>query len=160
MISRRGSSKPQASKNLPIRAGFGADTLHLGQTKEELVSSIGKPESITRKYRGQYFLNYPSQGVQVDLGNSRGRVKYLYFFRRGVRGNEAAKIVTDRGIRPGDTQKKVLRRLGEPQEKGRGVVITPKLRLGDWFHYHEGITFEFGGDECIDMITITSPERR
>ena len=144
---------------LLIRPGFGAESLHLGQSKSGVLSTVGKPESITRKYRGQYFLNYPTQGLQVDLGRSTGSVRYLYFFRSGVRGNHAATVATDRGIRPGDTQQKVLKRLGKPQEKGSGVAITERLRLGDWFHYADGMTLEFGDDKRVDMITIARPAK-
>jgi len=154
MTERSSVFPTSSSKRQVIRPGFGSDDLHLGQTKHDVLTLLGKPEGTTRKYKGQYFLNYPAQGLQVDLGKANGRVKYLYFFRSGVRGNRAATIVTDRGIRLGDTQQAVLKRLGEPQEKGKGVVITPRIRLGDWFHYARGITFEFGDDGRIDMITL------
>jgi hypothetical protein len=58
------SRKPNSSLNLVIEPGFDSEDLHIGQTEQEVVSVLGKPESVTRKYKGQYFYNYPIQGFK------------------------------------------------------------------------------------------------
>ena len=147
-----------SSAKLPewvVRSGIGADSLHIGQTEQEVLTVLGSPESTTRKYEDQYYLNYPTQGLEIDLKEHGGRIKYLYFFRSGVRGNNGARVVTSKGIRPGDTRQRVLDLLGDPDEKGSPVDLNSGTHFGEWFRYANGINFQFGKDDRVDMITIT-----
>jgi len=150
---------PDVSKISAVKAGFGSAALHIGQTEEEIKSVLGKPESRTRKYKGEYYYNYPAKGVELDFGKPGGRVKRIFFFRMGVRGNRQAQVVTDAGIKPGDTRERVLGLLGDPSEQGKPVVLNSGIRFGEWFRYSSGVNFEFGEDGRLDMITITSPDR-
>jgi hypothetical protein len=151
---------PNAPRIRTVKAGFGSQTLHIGQTEEQVQSVLGKPESRTRKYKGQYYYNYPGKGIEIDFGKPRGRAKHIFFFRKGVRGNRQARVLTDAGIRPGDTRERVLELLGDPGDRGNPVVLNSGIHFGEWFHYRSGINFQFGQDGRLDMITITSPDRR
>lgn len=151
------SPKINPHVKLVIEPGFGSDDLHIGQTEQEVLTVLGKPESVTRKYKGQYFYNYPSQGMEIDFGKRGGRTKFLYFFRSGVRGNQGAKVVTSHGIKPGDRQRRVLEVLGDPQKAGPATVLNSGTRLGEWFSYASGLNLQFGEDRRIDMITVTKP---
>lgn len=141
-----------------IKPGFGSNALHIGQTESEVIAFLGKPESRTRKYEGQYFYNYPNQGLEVDFGKRGGRVEYIFYFREGVRGNAQANVGTDCGIRLGDTKEHVLKAYGDPDEQGAPVVLNSGSRFGEWFRYRAGINFQFGADERVDMITVTSAD--
>lgn len=143
-----------------IKAGFGSDALHIGQAEADVVSVLGKPENKTWKYKGQYFYNYPKLGVEVDFGKRGGRVKYIFYFREGIRGNHQADVVTDVGIRLGDTKKDVLKLLGDPDEMGTPITLHSGTHFGEWFRYRGGINFQFGEDERVDMITVMSPRKR
>ena len=143
-----------------LKPGFGSSTLHLGQTEAEVKAILGKPESCTRKYEGQYFFNYPLRGLQVDFGVQGGVVTYIFYFRDGVRRNCQANVLIEGGIAPGDTKEKVLARMGEPNERGEPVTLHSGIRFGEWFHYDAGITFEFGDDGKVDMVTITAASDR
>lgn len=84
-----------SSKVFTIKPGFGSETLHVGQTEQDVKIVLGKPESRTRKYEGQYYYNYPSKGIEVDFGGRVSGIKFIFYFREGVRGNRQAKVVTD-----------------------------------------------------------------
>lgn len=150
------SKRHISSVSSVIYPGVGSDDLHLGQIQAEVVATLGKPESTTRKYEGQFFYNYPDLGIEVDFAHRGGRVAYLFFFRQGVRGNRQADVITDRGIRPGDTREKVLNLLGDPEEKGAPTILNSGKHFGEWFSYHAGINLQFGSDGRVDMITITA----
>jgi len=140
-----------------LKPGFGSDALHIGQSEAEVIAVLGKPESRTRKYKGQYFYNYPLRGLEVDFGERGGSVKYIFYFRGGIRGNRQAEVVTDVGVAPGDVRDKVLQLLGPPDERGAPVTLHSGTRFGEWFRYRSGINFQFGDDGRVDMITITWP---
>jgi hypothetical protein len=141
-----------------IKPGFGCDILHLGQSELDVMSALGRPETRTEKYKGQYFYNYPSRGIEVDFARKGGVIAYLFFFREGVRGNRQANVETEQGIGPGDTKEQVLRLLGEPDENGAPEVLNSGVRFGEWFSYRAGINLQFGEDGRVNMITITSPK--
>jgi|ERR1035438_514183 hypothetical protein len=143
-----------------VKPGFGSDALHVGQTESEVVAVLGKPESRTRKYKGEYYYNYPSKGLEVDFGKRGGLIKHIFCFRKGFRGNRQAGVVTDLGVKPGDTQENVLRLMGKPDAKGGPLTLRSGDCLAEWFRYNDGINFQFSEDGRVDMITITSPERR
>ena len=146
----------KAADNSVIMPGYGSQTLHVGQAECEVVGALGKPESRTRKYKGQYFYNYPSRGLQVDFDQQNGeRVANLFYFRDGVGGNRQANVTTDTGIRPGDTRKKVLKLLGDSDEKGSPEILSSGARFGDRFRYRTGINLEFDEDGRVNMITVT-----
>jgi len=121
---------------------------------------LGKPESRTRKYEGQYFYNYPLCGLEVDFGVQGGVVTYIFCFRDGVRGNRQANVTTEGGIAPGDTKERVLAVMGEPDERGEPVSLHSGIRFGEWFRYDAGINFQFGDDGRVDMVTITAASGR
>lgn len=141
-----------------MKPGHGSEVLHIGQSESEIIAVLGKPESRTRKYEGEYYYNYPSRGLEFDFGERGGRVRYIFCFREGVRGNRQAAVVTDLGLKPGDTRQRVLRLMGNPQQQGTPVVFRDGTRFGDWVRYANGINFQFGEDGRVDMITITAPD--
>jgi hypothetical protein len=140
-----------------MKPGFGSECLHLGQIETEVRELLGKPESITRKHKGQFFYNYPSLGLEVDFGKSGGEVAYLFFFREGFRGNRQGPMETVHGIRPGDSKDKVLQLLGTPSKERASVQLNMGGQLEAWFQYLIGINFQFGPDDSVDMITIVAP---
>jgi hypothetical protein len=83
----------------------------------------------------------------------------MYFFRSGVRGNQRAKVVTSHGIKPGDTQRRVLDVLGSAHKVGPPAVLNSGTRFGEWSSYASGLNFQFGEDGRIDMITVTKPQK-
>lgn len=157
MTKSQKTSNVGSPPSFVVEPGVGSKNLHIGQTEEEVLTVLGKPENVTRKYKGQYFYDYPSKGLEVDFGKSGGRVKYLYFFRSGVRGNQGANVVTTHGIRPGAPRRRVLELLGEPQERGAPVELNSGSRFGEWFSYASGLNVQFGEDKRVDMITVTRP---
>jgi len=72
-----------------------------------VVAVLGKPESRTRKYKGEYYYNYPVRGWRWISENAGGLIKHIFCFRKGFRGNRQAGVVTDLGVKPGDTQENV-----------------------------------------------------
>ena len=139
-----------------MKPGFGSDVLHIGQTETEVMTVLGKPESRTKKHKGEFYYNYPKQGLELDFG-SRGVAPEVHLcFRESVRGNRQAAVVTDVGLQPGDTRQRVLELMGNPEEGGAPRVPSSGIRFGEWFRYSAGINLQFGEDGCIDMITITS----
>jgi hypothetical protein len=140
-----------------MKPGFGSGWLHLGQFEREVLERLGKPESVTRKYKGQYFYNYPSLGLEVDFGIRGGSIACLYFFREGFRGNRQSPMETVYGIRPGDSRERVLESLGQPTSEGKAVTLNMGGTLEAWFRYDIGINFQFASDDAINMITLTSP---
>lgn len=144
---------------LVVRPGYGAKELHLRQTERRVRELLGKPESIIRKFAGQYFLNFLSKGIQVDVGKKGGRTKHIYFFRKGVNGYSEAPVVTVDGLGVADTRGKVLRLKGKPQKSGKPFVLNWGEYVGEWWFYNDGINFTFGQDHRVDMISIL-PRRR
>jgi len=137
--------------------GFGSSLLHRGQTELEVETVLGKRESLTRKFKGQYFYNFPSQGIEVDFGRRGGVVEYLFFFREGFRGNSKSLMFTLENIQPGDPREKVLRVFGRPQAEDQRRPFLGRRTLDAWLHYDAGINFQLGTDDCINMITICAP---
>ncbi|HZQ17926.1 MAG TPA: hypothetical protein VFA90_04325 [Terriglobales bacterium] len=150
----------QASGLLMIRPGYGADNLHLGQTESEIVIALGQPESRTRKYKGEYYYNYPGLGFEFDFGQRGGLVRYIFCFREGFRRNRQARVVTDRGIKPGDSKEAVLKLMGRPDAQGKATTLHFGDRLAAWFRYNDGINFQFDDDGRIEMITIAAPRQQ
>jgi len=142
-----------------VKPGWGSSDLHLGQSEREVQLLLGVPESVTRKYKGQYFYNYPRHGLEVDFGKKGGQVEYLFFFREGFRENRQAPMETIHSIRPGDSRKKVMDLLGRPDSEGKAIQLNMGGKLAAWFLYNTGINLQFGEDDRIDMITITAAER-
>jgi hypothetical protein len=142
-----------------MKPGFGSECLHLGQSEEHVRKFVGTPESITRKYKGQYFYNYPGLGLEVDFGERGGDAAYLFFFRQGFRGNRQGSMKTVHGISPGDKREKVLKLLGPPTSEGESVALNMGGSLDAWFQYDIGINFQFGPDDVINMITIAKSLR-
>lgn len=93
----------------------------------------------------------------MDFRKRGGKTKYIFYFGEGVgvRGNRQADVMTDVGIKPGDTRERVLKLHGDPHKKGAPVTLSDGTRLGEWFRYRSGINFQFGQDGRVDMITIT-----
>lgn len=144
---------------LIVRPGYGAKELHLRQTECQVRELLGTPESIIRKFAGQYFLNFLSKGIQVDIGKKGGRAKHIYFFRKDVNGYSEAPVVTLDGLRVADTRSKVLRLKGKPHRSGKPLVLNWGKYVGEWWFYNDGINFTFGRDHRVDMISIL-PSRR
>ncbi|GAC1646546.1 MAG: hypothetical protein NVS9B15_04670 [Acidobacteriaceae bacterium] len=128
--------------------------MHLGQSRKEIVETFGEPESITSQYRGEYYLNYPSIGFEVDIGSRNGVAKYMFFFREGVRGHSGADVILEGGLKLGDTRFQVIKILGEPSKSGDPTTLNSGESFGEWFSYSFGVNLQFGTDNRIDMITI------
>ena len=142
-----------------MEPGFGSASLHLGQSEQEVEAVLGHRQSLTRKFAGQYFYNYPKLGLEIDFGQRGGNAKYLYFFRSGFRGNTSTEMFTTGNIRPGDSRSKVLDVFGKPQRESEAVPFMNRS-IDAWSHYDIGINFQFGPDDYINMITISCPETR
>lgn len=141
-----------------MRPGFGSNALHLGQTEQEVQSFLGTRESLTRKFPGQYFYNYPSKGIEVDFGCRGGLAAHLYFFRKGFRENSGSRMRTIGNIAPGETRQRVLAVFGKPQRESEALPFLHGRMIDAWSHYDIGINFQFGDDNRVNMITITHPE--
>jgi hypothetical protein len=141
---------------LVIRPGFGAKTLHLGLSQQEVRESLGKPSSVTRKYEGQYFFNYANLGIEVDFGQKDGHITYIFFFRKGVSGHQqTAMVKTAEGILLGDSKEKVLEALGPPDGESPAVELSSGGTVAAWFRYDIGLNFQFSSDDLVDMITVS-----
>ena len=149
-MAAQGSRK----KDLVVRPGYGADELHLRQTEQQVRKFLGKPESVIRRFKGQYFLNYFKKGVQVDIGKTGGRVRYIYFYREGVMDYSGARVLTLDGLTVADSRSRVLRRRGKPDKSGKPFVLNWGEYVGEWCYYQDGINFTFGRDHRVDMISI------
>jgi hypothetical protein len=158
MTAKPDSSRQRDPMMLILRPGRGSAEIYLGQNEKQVRRILGVPRSIVGKYKAQYFYNYPALGIEVDFGKKGGRAKYLYFFREGVRKHRQAAVVTTDGLKPADPRTKVLRKLGRPDRSGKGITLTDGGFFGEWMTYNQGITFEFGPDHRIDMITILRPK--
>lgn len=143
-----------AFRKLVVQPGYGSEQLHLGQNEREVRDLLGAPDSITRKFEGQYFYNYHPLGIQLDFGKRGGRVRYIYFFRGGVRNYRRAKMATSDALSVGDRRSKVLSRRGRPDQKGEAFVLNWGEFSGEWMTYDDGINFQFGRDHKVDMIAI------
>jgi hypothetical protein len=154
MAAKKSKKKSIEINLLVVRKGYGADQLHLRQTERQVREFLGKPESITRKFKGQYFLNYFRNGIQVDIGRPGGWVRHIYFFRESVRKYSGARMATTDGLKVGDPRTKVLRLLGKPHKSGKPFILHWGEYVGEWWWYKEGISFTFGRDHRADAISI------
>lgn len=137
-----------------ISSSFGLNQLHLGQTEAQVQSILGRPDKKIKDLTGSYYYVYHEAGVDLDFGKSGGKVKVIFFYRNGCQGHNGAEVRTDRGVKPGDARSKMLRLYGSPDKQGGPLSLPRGGYSGEWFFYNEGIQFELGPDQKINVISV------
>src|SRR2546423_5344989 len=140
--------------------GYGTDEIRLGQRESHAKAVFGIPDERIRKYDGYYFYVYKKRGVDLDFGKRGGKLKVIFFFQKGVYEHDRAKIVTERGIRLGDSRSRVLEVYGEPDEKGESFILHTGEYFREWFYYSDGIQFRFSPKNKVDEISISRRKKK
>jgi hypothetical protein len=143
-----------------IRPADGTDEVYLRTTETEVRATLGKPDHIIRKFQDSYFYIYVDKGMDLDFGKKGGRLKIIFFYRQGCEGHKGALVVTDRGVRPGDTRSKVLKIYGPPDDQHDSTSFNDGFYLREWAYYANGIQFQFGRDHRVDIISVSKKKKR
>ena len=139
---------------------YGTNEIRLGQTESQAKAVLGMPDQRIRKHDGYYFYVYKKKGLDLDFGKRGGKLKVIFFFQKGIYEHDRAKIITDRGIRLGDSRSKVLRSYGAPDQKGDPFILHTGNRFSEWFYYSDGIQFRFSIENKVDEISISRRKRK
>ena len=65
--------------------GTGSESVFIGATEAEIVSTLGQPQSVS-KYKAHRYYLYPKLGLEVDFNPRSRKAKALVFHRSGVDG--------------------------------------------------------------------------
>jgi outer membrane protein assembly factor BamE (lipoprotein component of BamABCDE complex) len=141
--------------NSIIRPGAGSDEVYLGQTEKEVRAFLGKPNHVIRKFHDSYFYIYKDRGIDLDFGARGARLKIIFFYRDGCEEHTGARVITDKGIRLSESRSKVLRVYGTPNDRHDSSLFHDGFYLREWFYYSDGIQFQFGPDNKVDIISIS-----
>src|SRR6266404_3791727 len=140
--------------------GYGTNEIRLGQTESQAKAVLGMPDQRTRKHQGYYFYIYKKKGLDLDFGKRGGKLKVIFFFQKDVYEHDRAKIITDRGIRLGDSRSRVLEVYGEPDQRGESCILHNGDYFREWFFYSDGIQFSFSRHNKVDEISISRRKRK
>lgn len=154
-------SSPQLNKVKPKRVpwwrdtvapGHGGEKLRLGLTEAEVRGILGPP-SETANFPEYFYYIYSDRGVDVDFGRSGGRVRRLYFFRRGVDNHTFGAQVKVNGIGFDDSEPEVRAAFGSPDHTEPLARFGKRVVRGA-LTYNRGVQFDFGPDGKLDVIVI------
>jgi hypothetical protein len=157
-VTLKNKSKKNRDQDV-VRPGQGTDEIYLGQRETEVREILGKPDHTIRRFRDSYFYIYKRKGMDLDFGKKSGKLKVIFFYRKGCEGHGAAKVITDKGVLPGDTRAKVVRTYGSPDDQHTASVFRDGFYLREWFFYRVGIQFQFGPDRRVDIISISRKKK-
>jgi hypothetical protein len=143
-----------------VCSGYGTNEIRLGQTERQAKAVLGMPDKRIRKHKGYYFFIYLKRGMDLDFGKRGGKLKFIFFFRNGVYEHDQAKIITDRGVRLGDSRSRVLELYGEPDQMGDACILHNGNYFREWFYYSAGIQFSFSRNHKVDEISVSRRKRK
>jgi hypothetical protein len=132
-----------------ICPGVGIDGLFVGQSEGDVRALWGNPENEERRKESLYFV-YSQLGIEVEI--QRHRVQRIFFFNKGK-----AREVHLGPLTFGVSKMRVLEKKGPPTQEGEGRAVLDKYVRG-WLYYAEGVQFEFGKGNKLELITIFSPD--
>jgi hypothetical protein len=141
---------------LRIRPGYGAESIHTGQSEAAVREYWGPPAKIA-KFDNAYFYVYRQFGFDVDFGRRGGTVRHINFFAEGVSGHRGANVALSEGLTLGQPLARVIELKGEPVEHLQAIVSSDGSFNGEALVYADGVFFQAGPDGRIVEITISDP---
>lgn len=129
--------------------GVGTDGLFVGQSEGDVRAQSGNPEGEERR-KDSLYLVYSQLGIEIEI--QRHRVRRLFFFNKGK-----AREVHVGPLTFGASKMRVLEQKGPPTQEGEGRAVLNEYVRG-WLYYAQGIQFEFGKGNKLELITIFPPD--
>jgi hypothetical protein len=137
-----------------VRAGKGVDEISLGESKDQVVKALGKPEEVDANEfaPGQTYALYYSKGIELSYSNDKLEVITLHSPDDKWKAYTGA---TEQGLGVGSPAADITKALGEPAGSDARALRYPKLGL--WFRLDKDLEAT-GGNARAESLQVMKPE--